>query len=196
MSPQELLAQIERDERWLRGLGVEVEPPQGLELVKHRVRLAVDEAWLTEQNVEPPSASALAGVKARIRQELMATATHLRPVGNYVVAPTPVGRAYPLSRSFAAAAALLLAAGLGFWSAVSSPDQSPTAGVWGDLAIVMSRDFDDDELEWESLDAALDDLEEMFAQASEPAWDDDLLDELDDEIEALMTDFDLSADVS
>ncbi|HUU83007.1 MAG TPA: hypothetical protein VM243_05830 [Phycisphaerae bacterium] len=195
MSGEELFAQIERDERWLRSVGVEVEPPPDLGAVKRRVRIAIDECWLDERGVRVPSATALAGVKRRVRQELAAGRPEHRMAAK-AAGPGTGRMPYPVSRTLAAAAALALAAGLGFWSAVSSPDGPAVAADLDDLAAVMGRDFDDEEVEWEAIEMELAELEATLVQGADPGWEDEALDELFDEMDELSNDVGLSPGVS
>ena len=191
-SDHDMLDEIERHEQWLRTAGVEVELPPGLgDRVKQRMRVAIDEAWLVERNVELPSADALAGVKARVRLEL--TTKESQPV---TTLPWSAGRVYRLVGTWSAAAALLLAAGLGLWATFSSPDPTAGDGIVDNLATALSRDLDEDEVEWDALDAELTELEAMLAQGVELDWGDPVLDELNDEVDELMADFGLPSEVS
>jgi hypothetical protein len=196
ISPEDLLEQIERDERWLERIGVQVEPPGNLQAVKRRVRLAIDECWLTGQVTELPSAATLAGAKERIRHELATLRAQHQVDVPVATAPVSIGRAYRWASTLTAAAVLLLAAWLGFWSAVSSPDRPMASRVLHEVAAVLGRQLDDELLEWDAIDAELAELEAMLARGPEPGWDEALLDEMGDELDELMVDFGLLPEVS
>ena len=187
-----LAEQIEQQERWLAGLNVDGPAPGNLDEVKRRVRLALDEAWLAEQRLEPSADRALAAVKARLAAELVARGAAADPA---LARPEPVRRVYRFVSTFAAAAALLLAAGLGFWSA-SSVEGRASFEALDDLAAVMQRQPDEFETEWEALDQELTALENTFVRRFEATWDETLLDTLDEDIDDLTLEIGLSPDVS
>ena len=190
-----LAEEIERRERWLADAGLEPLAAPDLDAVKRRVRVAIDEAWLAEQGLEPAAdRQALAKVKARLGDELRA---HGREADATPAASVPPGGVYQFVSTFAVAAALLLAAGLGFWSAMS-PGPAPPASFTGldELAAVMQRDLDEEETEWEALEEELAALEDALAGGPQAAWDETLLDSLDEEIDDLMLEVDLSPEVT
>jgi hypothetical protein len=188
---EDLIKEIEAHEQWLAGLDVEVAPPNGaLERTRERVRLAIDEAWLAERAEAEPSAEVLASVKRAVAAELAATGEPTRRVPP-AAAPS---RLYGFLSSLSAAAVLMLAAGLGFWSAFSSPDRTLTYDRIDDLVAVMGRDTDDEEAEWDVIESELTALESAFAQGATSTWDSALFEGVDDEIDTLMQDDDLWSD--
>ncbi|MHC4063998.1 MAG: hypothetical protein ACYSUQ_08280 [Planctomycetota bacterium] len=188
-----LTQEIEQQERWLAGAGVEGPAPGDLDEVKRRVRIAIDECWLAQQAVTPPLGDVLTTVKARIREASP-------PGGPAGTGPTPVaepaGRAYRFVSTFAAAAALLLAAGLGLWSASSSLGRRASFEALDELATVMQRQTDEVEAEWVALETELTALENALASMPETTWDQTLPDTLDEEIDDLMLEVGLTPDVS
>ena len=192
MPEEQMRREIEQHERWLAGLGVEVEPPRGLEPIKHRVRTAVNEQWLADRPAQPPAQPDLAAVKRLVRAELQRSDSGDAP-------PTlaPAARMYQFVSTLAAAAALLLAAGLGLWSA-TSPRQERSAPQLDVAALVevLARSPDEEETEWESIEDELVALETLLVDGFEDDYHEDLLDELDDEIDDWINEFSPPADIS
>jgi len=161
-----------------------------------------------------PDARALERVKARVREALAAERDHVPPLRardrvpllgepwSYASVPgrSSAGRLYRFASTLAAAACLLLAAGLGFRSAGTSVGLAERARsslrAVDDLAAVMQRDRGDPEVEWTALAAAVTDLENAFAGRSDDDWDETWMDALDEEIDDLTDDAGLSSDVS
>lgn len=190
MTPDERrLKEIEELEGWLAGAGLEVEPSGGLQRVKQRVRGALNEAWLANRDPSPPVAADLDRVKARLRAELSSQAARL--------AARPSGSVYRFVSTFAAAASLVLAAGLAIWTS-SSPDRisPPTQpGSQDGLLVVLSRSFDEEEAEWQAIADEISVVEATLACSLDSGWNEALLDELDTEIDDLMNELNLAEEV-
>ena len=192
MPEEQMRREIEQHERWLAGLGVEVEPPRRLEPIKHRVRTAVNEQWLADRPAQPPAQPDLAAVKRLVRAELQRSDSGDAP-------PTlaPAARMYQFVSTLAAAAALLLAAGLGLWSATNPRQVRPADRVdVTALVEVLARSPDEEETEWESIEDELVALETLLVDGFEDDYHEDLLDELDDEIDDWINEFSPPADIS
>ncbi len=188
MAFEELIAEIEAQERWLQGLGAEVPIPDGLlERAKQRTRVAVDEAWLAEHDATEPPPRVLAAVKRAVADEL--ARGPVRPVRASWDRPD-LRRAFGRYRSLAAAAAVVFAAGLGFWASVSPPDEVADTGSLTDLVAVLTTQADQEEAEWCTIEAELALLEEAFAQGTTSDWDRHRLDDFDDEADELLQDVD------
>ena len=188
MLQEELRAEIEAHEEWLASLDVEVDLPPGLlERTKQHVRLALDEAWLTAEARVEPRPGLLASVKQAVARELAAM-----PAAETAVEPGgfEASRIYRLFSTTAAVASLLLAAGLGVWSAITAPDQGPSTYALADLVEVMGRDADELETEWQTIESELATLERALAENNASSRDWDVLDDLDEELDILMYDID------
>jgi hypothetical protein len=87
-------------------------------------------------------------------------------------------------------ASLLLAAGLGVWSAITAPDRGPSTYALADLVEVMGRDADELETEWQTIESELATLERALAENTVSSRDWGVLDDLDEELDVLMYDID------
>lgn len=201
-------------ERWLeqRFGGESKEIPE-------RASLGGEEDGFACPTAPQPVAQVLARVKARVHAALTAEQDRVRLPGEPLRresnrvrrlggqrsrAETPpgsdIGRVYRFVSTLAAAACLLLAAGLGFRSAGASIGAAQRAQASlravDDLAAVMQRDQGDSDTEWAALDAAVTNLENSLAGRSDDSWDDEWMDVFDEEIEDLMDAAGLSPGVS
>ncbi len=178
MSFEDLIREIEANEQWLSTLEVEVRPPEGaLDRVRDRISLEINEGWLADQAAVEPPPGVLAAVKRAVAEELDA--------GEPARAATPASelhRIYRLVSPLSAVAALVMAAGLGFLSAFPDAEQPGAAEPGEELAAVTEWDADEEEAEWEALEAEMSALESAFAGGSTSSWASGMLDDLDDDI--------------
>ncbi|MCP4247892.1 MAG: hypothetical protein GY778_12660 [bacterium] len=204
-----LRTRIALGEAWLVAAGLDPPGQPALDQVKRRVRVALDESWLADQGVDwlgedRPVGDALSAVKNRLRAELDGGdhGPEFVPPAVHDVTRHRAGRIYRMPSVLAAAAALLFAVGLGLWSASTPPILNPTLGGEASvddldaLAEVMQRDAAEVETEWTALEAELTELEETLVQGPASGWDLNLVDELDEEIDEVMSDVGLSPEVS
>ena len=157
-----LLDEIEQNERWLAEQGLERVGPPNLERVKRAVTTALHEQWFEQVHHEPFSPTALAAAKQGVRTELAKTFSRRQSGGSWP-------RRWA---SLAAAACLMIGAGLSVWfSQPPTSDRSQT-----DFAIM-------------TLDQALSDYAELFGVGELVVELDAELDDLADDLEAFSQPF-------
>lgn len=184
---EDLIEDLQKQERWLSECGVDASPPPGLtERVRHRVHLALDEGWLADSEDPLPPLDLKISLKSAVRAEL-ARAPERKD------APPVTGsgsRLYRLFSSVAAVAAIAIAAGLGAWSGLTADRPVDSAGDRSMLLVeVLGRSADSAETELDALEADIADLETTLAGGySSSAFPADALDELDEELDLLMED--------
>jgi hypothetical protein len=196
-SDRDILADIERNEQWLREHAAAHPQPLSVEHLKLRVRIAADEEWLRQYPSPKPAGECLRRVRQAVRTESERKGVrNLLSYGKIAVLdeirrdplekkiPDPFFAADLPSRvaSLAAAAVLVFAVVIGLLPPRSAA--TPSAAL-EDFVEVCAADGQD---RWglEPLRDAVDDLE---TQLSEPYWPQrDLYDDVDDDVRDLMDD--------
>jgi hypothetical protein len=187
---RDILADIERDERWLRGLEAPLPGVASMEHLKLLVRIAAQEEWL-KRHPAPQIAPAVVGrIKRAVHQEVRRGAAAGSPPAN--------GRrqAYPVARitSLAAAAAIALGVLIG----LHVPDTGSIVDAGNPLDDLIATVEDQDSDYTQSVALLRDAFEEVEAALLESRWDtsydsefEDLGSEIDDLINGLDSDQDV-----
>ena len=186
MSVDDQTRRTEELERWLATLDVEVMLPSAvLVRIKHRVGIHIDEQWLSARSPDVPPPGVLTDVKRAVAEEFSKVAPPA-PIA-YGADAEPI-RIYQLFASLSAVAGVLLAFGLGVWSAVSTPDRPAWVVAVPHLVEVMSEPLDENERELESIEEDTAVLEDALAGGFDANWQQTLVDDLTEEIDALTDD--------
>jgi hypothetical protein len=177
-SDRDTLADIERDEQWLREHAGTHPRPASVEHLKLRVRIAADEEWLRQYPSPKPGQECIGRIRQAARDELARVGTDGTSASRF----PPFADLPSRVASLAAAAVLVFAVVTG----LMPPRRAATSAVaLEDLVEVCAADWQD---RWglQPLRDAVDDLE---TDLSEPYWPQhDLYDDVDDHVRELMED--------
>ena len=179
-----LTADIEREEAWLREVMEQYPTPRcrSLEHVKLRVRIAVQEGGLELGPAPVPSGGVLERLKRSVRSEL---AKPVQPDGEQVLR-LPAWRVGRLAGvSLAAAAGVVLLVSPMFWKGEGVSNGIAQVQPWEDFVAVMSSGSAEQEVELLRIEDELDQLEDSLRQPR-MLGDVSELQELDDRIERLL----------
>lgn len=176
-SDQDILADIERNEQWLRDHAGPHPRPVSVEHLKLRVRIAADEEWLRPYSSPKPGEDCIRRVHQAVRRELVRVAADGTPASRF----QPFADLPSRVASLVAAAVLVFAVVIGLLPPGSSA--TPTVAL-EDFVEVCAAANEQDRWGLEQLRDEVDDLE---ARLSEPYWPQhDLYDDVDDDVRDLM----------
>ncbi len=183
MTPDErrMIADIERDERWLREHAPPTPGPASLEPLKLRVQMAVNEEAIARHATVPVSPACVSRIKDAIRHELAAS-----------VAGMPRRRRFA-RRTLAAGLSVIMAAAaaLAFLLVPGKFDTSVKEDPLADLVAAVEARQATEAADFASLRDELEEAEaELVGYVSGPNYEsdiDDLSQEMDDLLEELNT---------
>lgn len=201
-----LTAEIERDEAWFADVVKRFPAPafDGLQSIKHRVRIAVHEqvTGIAEMRSPAPSPEVVDRIKAAVRAELAGAPATRQPQEHRVLIAW--WSRYRVALGTLAAAAVLAFAflplggtdgggesGGGSQGIQVARDAVPAIE---DFVAYVSEASVDGTVEFAVLEAELDDLEQLVVSPTD-SWFDDEVSDLDDELDRLTNDTDWSLDV-
>lgn len=188
MNRDDLIQQIQADQRWLEQLSPDVQMPPGCaDRLKQRVQVALDEAWLANRGVEVPAPANLEALKQAVANQLGTQESRQPPQSPE--RKRRVGRTLQLFAALSAAAVLLLAVGLYDRSGTNPADPIPAQDDFDTFTTVLAADLSDEEVEWRSIEEEIDNLESALASSSLIGWDSTWTDDLGADLDALSDEF-------
>lgn len=177
------MTELGRNESWLAD-ALSADPPVSLEQAKLRARIDVDQLWLRRNAAPDPAVGNLGDVKRALRTEVEALAA---------VSPTRARARWRWVRrgaGLAAAAVVVFGVGLALYRPHVSDDRALYADRlddWIDAVVLDASAPTDDSAGLASLKSGVDSLEMGLSGDWATAWVDEELDDLDEDLEALLT---------